>query len=73
MDIPHGKSAGRFKVLLTMPRARLWGPSSPVLYHATVTLRSAVDGTLLDTVTDRFGVRTLDIGRALSGADTGVQ
>jgi hypothetical protein len=61
MDIPHGKSAGRFKVLLTMPRARLWGPSSPVLYHATVTLRSAVDGTLLDTVTDRFGVRTLDI------------
>ena len=32
-----------------------------MLYHATVTLRSTVDGTLLDTVTDRFGLRTLEI------------
>lgn len=50
----------RFSLPLTIPRAQLWGPASPVLYHATITLRTA-DGTLLDVATDRFGLRTLDI------------
>ena len=50
----------RFSIPLTIPRAQLWGPASPVLYHATVTLRTA-DGTLIDVATDRFGLRTLAI------------
>ena len=50
----------RMSFPLTIPRARLWGPSTPVLYHATVTLHSP-DGAVLDRVTDRFGLRTLVI------------
>ena len=53
--------ARHFSLPLTIPRAQLWGPWSPVLFHATITLQSAVDGTVIDVETDRFGLRTLKI------------
>ncbi|PLS24821.1 glycoside hydrolase family 2 protein [Bifidobacterium imperatoris] len=38
--------------------AQLWSPDSPTLYTAQLTLHDA-DGTILDTHTERFGIRTL--------------
>lgn len=38
--------------------AQLWSPDSPTLYTANITLYDA-DGAVLDTHTERFGIRTL--------------
>lgn len=42
----------------TIEDAQLWSPDSPTLYTALIELH-ADDGTLLDTHTERFGIRTL--------------
>ena len=47
-----------FAFELDLSHVQLWGPGTPALYYATVTLRSA-DGSLLDSARERFGLRTI--------------
>ena len=47
-----------FAFELNLSDVQLWGPDTPALYHATITLHSA-DGSLLDSVRERFGLRTI--------------
>ena len=58
----QGEVAAQFQegsgTIGTIEDARLWSPDSPILYTALIELH-ADDGTLLDTHTERFGIRTL--------------
>ena len=43
---------------LSMPKAKLWSPDTPVLYTLTASL--ARDQRTIDVLSDRFGVRTIE-------------
>ena len=45
---------------ITLPNAKLWSPDNPYLYTAEVSLLDD-EGHVIDRVTDRFGIRTIDI------------
>jgi beta-galactosidase/beta-glucuronidase len=45
-------------ITLHLSQVELWSPESPVLYEATAGLES--EGELLDQVSERFGVRTIE-------------
>lgn len=45
---------------ISIPNAKLWSPDTPYLYTAEVSLLDD-EGLVIDRVTDRFGVRTIDI------------
>jgi hypothetical protein len=48
-------------VTLDMPGAGLWSPEDPFLYVLTLEVRE--EGTLLDAVVERFGMRELTVGK----------
>src|SRR5207248_9801640 len=48
-------------VSLTLPRPRLWTPSSPYLYGLRIRLVSG--GHTIDDVRSYFGMRTISLGR----------
>jgi len=60
---------------LAVPRARLWSPDDPYLYRAVVLVREG--GRTLDSMTVRFGIRTVSIdkdkGLFLNGQPVKVQ
>ncbi|MCP4645208.1 MAG: hypothetical protein GY851_32500 [bacterium] len=54
------RDAHTIALSVDMPGAALWTPDAPTLYRACLSLLK--DGTAVDTVTDRFGLRTIEIG-----------
>lgn len=58
---------------ITLPHPMLWSTDSPALYRATVRLRRT-DGSVADSLTQRFGVRTVEYspeyGMRLNGRKT---
>ncbi len=54
--LAHGVAV--FSMSFDWPEAELWSPETPVLYEAQVCLRK--DGLILDEVSDRFGIRTVE-------------
>ncbi|HEY8588773.1 MAG TPA: glycoside hydrolase family 2 TIM barrel-domain containing protein, partial [Naasia sp.] len=53
-------AAGEARLLLDVPRPRLWSSASPQLYTVTVALTDA-SGTVLDRIEQRIGIRTLEV------------
>ncbi len=52
--------ARRFSAEVVIPRPKLWDVGQPNLYHARIRLLGQ-DGAGLDEVTERFGVRTVEV------------
>lgn len=53
-------TTGGFTLAVQIPNVKLWDEGQPNLYHARVELLRE-DGTLIDTYTQRFGVRTVAV------------
>ena len=54
-------------VELTIPRPRLWSPTSPFLYDLRVVLKEG--DRILDEVTSYFGLRRIEVRRADDGVN----
>ncbi|WP_375486093.1 PA14 domain-containing protein [uncultured Jatrophihabitans sp.] len=57
--VAQGRGTANKAFSIALPHARLWSPSDPFLYQASVTLR---DGRRSDTVGSYFGERTVKTG-----------
>ncbi len=50
-----------FEQNIEIPSPSLWSPESPSLYRARTTVTDAADGSVLDTYTTTFGIRTIEV------------
>lgn len=73
-SVPVDSGTGRAEVALAVEEAELWWShdlGTPALYDVTLTLVDASDGTKLDELTDRVGLRTIELDQSADPSGEG--